>query len=278
MKQPHTLPDPVPAGIHVSTALRNAGFAMLDSHCHNQVEVFHVETGSCRFLLDEEIYDMHAGDFLLIPPMKLHYTRYLFGTCRRTALYFSPTDADDTVLDLLPDGRSFLEKVRVFQIPEGHMEQVHDCLGRLLKESRMRDSYSPPMQRLCLQELLLLFGRLATFLGDAPLDIHTTDQQIIRAARFISDSYMHPITSRDVANAVGFSPNYLSRKFHEAAGIGLHEYLVFIRLHHAALELRSTRDSITTIAFRCGFSDSNYFKDAFKKKYGVTPSYYRKYA
>ena len=34
-------------------------------------------------------------------------------------------------------------------------------------------------------------------------------------------------------------------------------------------------DTITQIALRCGFSDSNYFKDVFKKKYGVTPREYR---
>jgi len=75
---------------------------------------------------------------------------------------------------------------------------------------------------------------------------------------------------------VGFNPNYLSRKFKETAGIGVHEYLVFTRLQHAALELVTTEDSVTEIAFRCGFSDSNYFKDAFKKKYGLTPRAYRK--
>ena len=79
-----------------------------------------------------------------------------------------------------------------------------------------------------------------------------------------------------MARAVGFSPNYLSRKFRAAAGIGLHEYIVFVRLQHAAQELVSTSDSITTIALRCGFSDSNYFKDSFKKKYGITPRNYRK--
>ena len=87
---------------------------------------------------------------------------------------------------------------------------------------------------------------------------------------------MNPITTADVARAVGFSPNYLTRRFREAAGIGLHEYIVFVRLHHAAQELLSTADSITDIALRCGFSDSNYFKDSFKKKYGVTPRNYRK--
>ena len=80
----------------------------------------------------------------------------------------------------------------------------------------------------------------------------------------------------DIAAAAGYSPNYLSRKFREAAGIGVHEYLVFIRLQHAALELITTDDSVTEIALRCGFSDSNYFKDAFKKRYGVTPRAYRK--
>ena len=51
---------------------------------------------------------------------------------------------------------------------------------------------------------------------------------------------------------------------------------MFVRLQHAALDLVSTNDSITEIALRSGFSDSNYFKDAFKKKYGITPSAYRK--
>ena len=264
-------------GIFVSNALRSSGFVMPGPHCHAQAELFHVETGACRFLVDDEIFDLHAGDFLMIPPLKLHYTRYVFGSCRRTDLYFSMEDLTREIVSLLPDHEEFFQKVRVFQIPEPHMAQVHDCLKRLTEETKMRDSYAPMLVRLRLQELFLLCGRLAAFLGDAPLDIHTTDKQIIQAARYISDAYMHPITSRDIAAAVGFSPNYLSRKFHEAAGIGLHEYLVFIRLHHAALELRSTQDSITTIAFRCGFSDSNYFKDAFKKKYGVTPSAYRKF-
>ena len=75
---------------------------------------------------------------------------------------------------------------------------------------------------------------------------------------------------------MGYSPNYLSRKFKEAVGVGVHEYIVFIRLQNAANELLSTKDTITEIALRCGFSDGNYFKDAFKKKYGLTPRDYRK--
>ena len=33
--------------------------------------------------------------------------------------------------------------------------------------------------------------------------------------------------------------------------------------------------SVTEIATHCGFSDGNYFKDVFKRKYGVSPREYR---
>ena len=56
--------------------------------------------------------------------------------------------------------------------------------------------------------------------------------------------------------------------YHEA-------YLVLVRLRSAALELVSTDMSVTEIATHCGFSDGNYFKDAFKRKYGVSPRDYR---
>ena len=112
--------------------------------------------------------------------------------------------------------------------------------------------------------------------GPFTVELNTTDHQLLQAANYINTHYMNTISTSDVARAVGFSPNYLSRKFRTTAGIGLHEYIVFVRLYHAAQELLSTNDSITTIALRCGYSDSNYFKDSFKKKYGVTPRAYRK--
>ena len=143
-------------------------------------------------------------------------------------------------------------------------------------EEKIRDERSPLMLKTYLQSLLLLCSRVCSFLFEPPTDLHTNDQQILQAARYICDNYMEPLASADVARAAGFSSNYLSRKFRASTGIGLHEYIVFVRLQHAAQELVSTSDSITTIALRCGFSDSNYFKDSFKKKYGVTPRNYRK--
>jgi len=263
-------------GVHAETKLRDQQFIMKGHHCHSCFELFYVESGDCRFLIDEHIFDMHAGDFILVPPMALHYTRYVSGPCRRTVILFREEDVSDEVRSLMPRQERFFQETAVFQAPLAYRSQVAGILREMTAEEKIRDGRSALMLKTHLQALLLLCSRVCSFLFEPPQDIHTTDQQILQAARFICRYYTEPLTSADVARAVGFSPNYLSRKFRAATGIGLHEYIVFVRLQHAAQELISTGDSITTIALRCGFSDSNYFKDSFKRKYGVTPRNYRK--
>lgn len=176
----------------------------------------------------------------------------------------------------LPGGGEFFKGIRIFQVPEAYRVQIAELLARMEREVKIDDGIAEHMLRAQLEELFLLCARECAFLQELPADIHTTDRQIVKAAQFIGRNYMDDISAADIAAAAGYSPNYLSRKFREAAGIGVHEYLTFIRLQRAALELVSTADSVTEIALRCGFSDGNYFKDAFKKKYGVTPSKYRK--
>ncbi|MDE5801532.1 MAG: AraC family transcriptional regulator [Lachnospiraceae bacterium] len=262
--------------IYAEGEVKKAGYVMPSHHCHPYFELFYIESGACRFFIENNMHDMHSGDFMLIPPQVLHYTRYSFGDCKRNIVFFREDDVWESVKQLLPQQTEFFSEMRIFQVPEAHREQIAALLLRMVKEEKIGDKRSSLMLQTLLQELFLLCSRECRFPQDMPVHIHTTDQQIVQAAQFISSHYPESITMADIAQAAGYSPNYLSRKFREAAGIGVHEYLVFIRLQHAALELITTDDSITEIALRCGFSDSNYFKDAFKKRYGVTPRAYRK--
>ena len=260
----------------VECQLREEGFVMSSHHCHSFFEIYYVDRGNCRFMVENNIYDLRKGDFLLIPPDVLHYTRYLDGPCKKYGIYFRSDDISPQVSAAMPGGSSFFYETRIFQLPDAHHYQAELLLDRMLTEEKIEDSRTEAMLYLQLQELLLFCSRNCSFLQEIPANIRTTDRQIVLAARYISDHYMEPISAADIASAAGFSPNYLSKRFREAAGIGVHEYLMFVRLQHAALDLVSTNDSITEIALRSGFSDSNYFKDAFKKKYGTTPSAYRK--
>ncbi len=262
--------------VYVDRRTREPGYGMPSHHCHPYFELSYIEHGSCRFFIEDAMYDLHDGDFLLIPPELLHTTRYLFGTCLRTGIYFCRTDLGDELFPFLPGGEEFLGEVRIFQASPSSRRQIGQLMERMAAEEQSFDERSPLLLRSQLHELLLLCSRVCTVLTDSPANIHTTDRQVLQAARYINEHFRQQISAADIAAASGFSPNYLSRKFREAAGIGVHDYLVFIRLRNAAFELITTDDSVTDIALRSGFSDSNYFKDVFKKKYGITPREYRK--
>ena len=262
--------------VYAEMVVRKDGFVMKSHHCHPYFELFTIETGGCRFLIEDEMFDIRPGDFILIPPNVLHYTRYLFGESKRCSIFFRAEDIDEATAAEMPGGADFFSEPRMFQAPESGRGDFSALLARMFRENRIGDALSGKILRAMLQELLLLGARECEFMSEVPENIHTTDKRIVSAAKFISRHFAEEITTEDVAKAVGFSPNYLSRKFKEACGLGVHGYISFIRLRHAAMELIGTDDTVTDIALRCGFSDSNYFKDAFKLAYGVTPREYRK--
>ena len=276
MDSPTGVPCHEPEGIQIESKLRDPSFVMTGHHCHTCHELFYAESGECRFLIDDHIYDLHAGDFILVPPLALHYTRFVFGPCRRTVILFRMEDVLEEVRQLMPHADEFFTRSTIFQVPEAYRPQVVSGLRQMISEEKINDERSNLLRKLELQAILLLCSRVCIFPSEPPVELNTTDHQLLQAANYINAHYMNTISTSDVARAVGFSPNYLSRKFRTTAGIGLHEYIIFVRLYHAAQELLTTSDSITTIALRCGYSDSNYFKDSFKKKYGVTPRAYRK--
>ena len=261
--------------IHIDRRQRECGYIMSSHHCHPYYELCCIEHGACRFMLEDRMYDLHVGDLLLIPPQVVHYTRYLFGSCRRIGIYFRDADLNEAVTALLPGRAAFFSRVQVFHVPEAFHAACCELLSRMAYEEQIDDSRTPLILRLQLMELLAFCSRVCSFLQESPTEIQTTDRQVLAAAHYINEHFRQQISSADIAAAAGFSPNYLSRKFREAAGIGLHEYLVLVRLRSAALELVSTDMSVTEIATHCGFSDGNYFKDAFKRKYGVSPRDYR---
>lgn len=79
-----------------------------------------------------------------------------------------------------------------------------------------------------------------------------------------------------LAEALGKSRSYVSRKFHAETGEKIHDYLNTLRLRKACECLLHSDVSVREIAARVGFSDVTWFISAFKKGIGETPLRYRK--
>ena len=89
-------------------------------------------------------------------------------------------------------------------------------------------------------------------------------------------NFKEQITLENTAELIGISPGYLSREFNKTVGIGFKDFLVDLRLKHSTQLILYSNESITDIAYYCGFNSTSYFLRAFKKKYGVSPLVYRK--
>ncbi len=165
---------------------RPAGYQMRSYHSHNYYELACIEYGSYRALLGERQYDLKAGDFLLIPPGILHSSRYEYGPCLRSGIYFRAEDLGEELLSLIPGGEALFASPRIFQAPEGSMQRISALLGAMAAEEQVNDARSPLLLRLMLHQLMLLCSRVCRLLPDAPTDIHSTDREVLLAARFIN--------------------------------------------------------------------------------------------
>lgn len=83
------------------------------------------------------------------------------------------------------------------------------------------------------------------------------------------------LTLRNLANALGYSEYYVSRKFGDISGMSLRDYLRYRKLAFALKDIRDTRLGIIDVAIKYGFSSHEAFTRAFKEAYGITPSEYR---
>lgn len=83
------------------------------------------------------------------------------------------------------------------------------------------------------------------------------------------------LTLSTLAQKLGYSEFYISRKFKEISGMSFRDYLRQRKLAFALKEIRDTSQGLLEIALEYGFSSHEAFSRSFKATYGITPSEYR---
>lgn len=238
-----------------------------NSHFHMNYEIYYLISGKRRYIIDNSIYDIEAGDIILIPPMVMHKTQKVPGIDEHhERLLYNIKEVPDIL-------KPVFEKN--FYRPEGNFKkQIKELASESVSEKN-RDEASELLHRLNLNKILLILLRMPKE-GSVPQMLSERDKIIQAAANYIKENCFKPIALKEISNEFGFTPEYFSSVFKRTIGLSFIDYLNNMRVALSLEYLNKTQMSISEISGKCGFNDSNYFSIVFKKVTGNSPTGYRK--
>ena len=93
---------------------------------------------------------------------------------------------------------------------------------------------------------------------------------------YINDNPSGDLSRKKLASLLALSETRFHYVFKEAAGISPAQYVANRRLANAQMLLLTTAAPVADIAEQTGYTDVYHFSKMFKKKFGISPSAYRK--
>lgn len=245
------------------------GFTSDESHFHRHYEIYYLIKGRRRYIIENTIYDIEAGDIILISPMLVHQTQRIPGT--------EQNEMHERMLFNLQDVPEILKPCfeKHFYRPS---EEFKEPIRALIEESVKEGNLGPQSQflhKLNIHKILLMLLKMPRQESEHQ-SLSERDRLMQNAACYIKEHCQYNITLKHIADKMGFTPEYFSSVFKTSIGLNFVDYLNNMRIAKAIYYLNETDLPIGSISEKCGFNDSNYFAIVFKKIVGISPRQYRK--
>lgn len=218
-----------------------------------------VEKGCLQVICQGEVYNVRAGETILIPPGPHTFAAEEGETLQRALGiegYFIRLILENLCLDRCVVLKGFLTKEY-----EELFEEVYTLLGK-------KDINNAPRLSLLGYAIIMYAARFVK-----PSDI---PEEVILCQQFIQRNLFQKITLADLCAEAGCSRSGLSAMFRKYTGFSPGDYIIEQRHKYARdLLAASPHLSVKLVASHCGYRNQLYFANDFKKRTGMTPSQYR---
>ncbi|MDD4808253.1 MULTISPECIES: AraC family transcriptional regulator [Caproicibacterium] len=154
----------------------------------------------------------------------------------------------------------------------GKSAALQDCVTQMMQHMKLSDCNEFFLQSL----LYRWFGILASAVASPNHSKKASESIYVKKAiEFLQKNYQNDITIAKVADYVCLNRSYLTSLFRRQLHTSPREYLVNLRISHAADLLRHSDLPVSHIACSCGYPDPLAFSRAFHRLKGISPTEYR---
>ncbi|MEK3882602.1 helix-turn-helix domain-containing protein [Paenibacillus sp. PL2-23] len=253
-------------------------------HKHAEFEFHFIPKGKGKVILVDKEYALKAGQLYLTGPGVIHYQEAdALEAMDELCLHIDIVERTD---EPPSDDWEFVEAVtcvkKLMDLPLAPAQDAHEAMPCFLDAYQACMAGYPGSYTTIKQQVIqILLRTVRAYETPGSNDqLPTKDMKSYRyelALEFMRVNYAESVTLEDVAERLWISPRQLQRLFKEhGEGHSFTRILEDIRLAAVIQELEASSSSIEGIAARTGFASGNYLHAVFRKRYGMTPSDYRK--
>lgn len=251
-------------------------------HWHKAVEVFIIEKGRLEYETagDRIVFEEGSGGMVnsnvlhrtcvfgpsevVIQKLHLFDPSFLSGPPggRVEQRYFIPM-LGDPLFELLPLDQKNPEEAEVLEL-----------IQKAFLLNERETGYEIRLKCMLLDIWIRLYGLYQKLEHKASKKSKNTDA-IKRMLLYIHEHWRETIKVKTLAETVFLSERECYRLFQECLHMTPANYIIRYRTREACRMLTETEDSVTEIAYRCGFGSGSYFSRIFRREMGCTPIEYR---
>ena len=249
---------------------------------HNFWECVYVVSGSICVSGDDRIYNMKNNQIIFHKPLEMHKFHidsekdahlFIFSfTVHENMDYFenkvfllnrTQTDTINSLLNFLRENNSqSIPTLKDMTLPMPHSMYID------------KFDTSPSYSQSVVSYIYQLFSSLANN-STLSCTLQSVDAQIFAdAVNYMNNNLSSSPDIAEIAKACGTSPTRLKCIFAKYSGLGVHKYLISLKMNVAS-QLIKDGITVTEISERLGFSSQGYFSLAFKRETGMSPTVYK---
>jgi len=254
-------------------------------HRHNEAQVTWIQEGDGTLIAGNNMHSFHAGEIYFLGADQPHlfksnpeyFSPDSKKKIRALTVFFDPNGRLASLFELpeLKSLRDFISHSRHgFKLPSDYVEKV----SALMLDIQAASGADQMILFLQLMRVLSSTGNKPEPLSDFNISPGINEAEGIRISNiynYILQHYSKSITLDDVAREACMTPQAFCRYFKKHTRHTFISFLNEMRVNEACKKLTANRyESISVVAYKCGFTSITNFNRVFKNVTGNSPREY----